>query len=82
MAIPSIPKDQADPMDWAFTPTTFVVADLAIDLERQIKKGKKKLTPNEDTQDKADRRARVRHGGSAPPPTRRAALGPCENTSR
>ena len=33
MGIPGIPKEQANPMDWEFTPTPFVVAELAIDVE-------------------------------------------------
>ena len=41
-------------MDWEVTPTPVVVANLAIDLERQLKKGIKKLTPKEDPEDKAD----------------------------
>ena len=44
-------------MDWKFTHTLVVVANLAIDLDRQIKKGKKKLTLNEDPKDKADQDA-------------------------
>ena len=81
-AIPSIPKEQTDPMDWEFTPTPVIVADLAVDLERQIKKGKKTLTSNENPEDKADRDARARRGGTAPPPTPGAALGPTETTGR
>ena len=54
LAIPSIPKEQAERMDGEFTLTPIVVADLAIDLERQIEKEKKKLTPNEDPENKAD----------------------------
>ena len=54
MAIPRIPKGQADPMDWEFTPTTVIVTELTIELERQIKKSKTKLTLNEDPEDKAD----------------------------
>ena len=81
-AIPSIPKEQTDPMDWEFTPTPVIVIDLAIDLERQIKKGKKTLTPNENPEDKADRDARARRGGTVPPSTPGAALGPTENTGR
>ena len=49
-------------MDWECTPTPAIVTDLAVDLERQIKKGKKKLTPNENPEDKADRDARARRG--------------------
>ena len=48
IAIPSIPKEQAELMDSECTPTLVVVVNLAIDPESQIKKGKKKLTPNED----------------------------------
>ena len=81
-AIPSIPKEQTDPMDWEFTPTPVTVTDLAIDLERQIKRGKKTVTPNENPEDKADRDARARCGGTVPPSTPRAALGPTENTGR
>ena len=80
--VPNIPKEQTDPMDWEFTPNLVIVADLAIDLEQKIKKGKKELTPNEDPEDKADRDARARHGGRVPPSTPRAALGPTENTGR
>ena len=54
---PNIPKEQTDPMDWEFTPNPVIVADLAIDLEQKIKKGKNKLTPNKDPEDKADRDA-------------------------
>ena len=81
-AIPSIPKEQTDPMDLEFTPTPVIVADLVVDLERQIKKGKKTLTPNENPEDNADRDARARRGGTAPPPTPGAALGPTETTGR
>ena len=81
-AIPSIPKEQTDPMDWEFIPTAVTVADLAIDLERQIKGGKKTLTPDENPADKADRDARARRGGTVPPSTPEAALGPTENTGR
>ena len=81
-AIPSIPKEQTDPIDWEFTPTPVTGTDLAIDLERQIMRGKKTLTPNKNPEDKADRDARVRRGGTVPPPTIGAALGPTENTGR
>ena len=77
-AIPSIPKEQTDPIDWEFTPTPVTVTDLVIDLERQIKKGKKTLTFNEHPKDKADRDARARCGGTVPPCTPRAALGPID----
>ena len=40
MTIPSILQEQADPMDWDFTPTPVIGADVAIDLERQIRKKK------------------------------------------
>ena len=55
--VPNIWKEQTDLMDWEFTPNLLIVADLAIDLEQKIKKGKKKVTPNEDPDDKADRDA-------------------------
>ena len=31
--VPNIPKEQADPMDWEFTPNLVIVADVAIDLQ-------------------------------------------------
>ena len=46
VAIPSIPKQQTDPIAREFTPTSDTVTHLAIDLERQIQKGKNILTPN------------------------------------
>ena len=79
-AIPSIPKEQTDLMDWEFIPPTVTVSDLAIDLERQIKKGKRTLTPIENAEDKADQVTRARRGGTVPPSTTGAALGPTENT--
>ena len=51
-------------------------------LERQVKKGKKTLTPNENPEDKADRDARARCRGTVPPSTSGAALGPTENPGR
>ena len=59
-----------------------IVVNLATDLKQKIKKGRKKLTPNENPEDKADRDARARCSGTAPPSTSGAALGPIENTSR
>ena len=81
-AIPSFPKEQTNLMDWEFIPTTATVTDLAIDLERQIKKGKRTLTPIENAEDKADQDARARRGGTVPHSTTGAALGPTENTCR
>ena len=81
-AIPSIPNEHTDPMDWEFTPTPVTVTALAIDLERQIKRGKKILTPNENPEDKPDRDAHTRRGGTVPPSAPGAALGPTENTGR
>ena len=80
--VPNIPKEQTDPMVWEFTPNPVIVADLAIDLEHKIIKGKRKLTPNEDPKDKADRVAPARRGGTVPPSTPEAALGPTENTGQ
>ena len=82
IVVPNISKEQTDHIDWEFTRNPVIVADLAIDLEQKIKKGKKKLTPNEDPDDKADRDARARRGGTVPPSTPGAALGPTENTGR
>ena len=82
MAIPSIPKEHADPMDREFTPTPVIVADLAIDLERQIKKGNKMLTHNKEPEDTADRDAQARCVSTVPPSIPEAALGPTENTGR
>ena len=70
MAMPNTLKQQADFMDWEFTLTPVVVVDLTINLGCQIQKGKKKLTRNEDTEVKANRDVRDRHGGTAPPPPR------------
>ena len=60
IAITSIPKEKADLRDWEFTRTPIVVADVAMDLERPITKGKKKLSPNEDPEDKDDGDNRAR----------------------
>ena len=49
--VPRIPKEQTDPMDWEFHPNLVIVGDLAIDLEQKIKKAKKELTPNENSED-------------------------------
>ena len=81
-AIPSIPKEQTYPMYWECTPTPVTVTDLTIDLERQIKRGKKTITPNVDPEDKADRDACARRGGTVPPSTPGAALRPTENTGQ
>ena len=45
-------------------------------------KGTKKLTPKENPEDKADRDERARRGGTVPPSSLGAALGPIENTGR
>ena len=82
MAISSIPKEQTDLMDWEFTRTPVVVTDLAVDLEQQFKKGKKKLTCNRDSEHQADQDAQVRHRGTALPPPPEAELGPTENTGQ
>lgn len=57
IVIPKTLKEETDPMELEFTPIPVTVSGLAFDLEQKITKGKKKLTPNKNHEDKADRDA-------------------------